>query len=357
MRLGAWLKALFPRTGRNPRVELTSHRADPPPRGTQDFLEAYNASPWVRAIAGRIAQAVGETQWSGARNDRSDRPVPSTHPLLKTLRRPNPLMSGASLMRVTQLSLDLTGDSFWLLERNNLGMPVTFWPIPAHWVSDLPKADKPRYHVSWQGWDADIPESEMFWAHDPSPSNPYTRGHGILAALSDEVTSDEFASKHVGSMFFNKATPEFVVMDPNAGLEEIEVHERHWNQRLRGLYRAFKPYFTNRELQFWQPQQMNLENLTLVPLRKFERDIQLQCWGIPPEQLGIVENSNRATADVSDHIMETRLLRPRRSFLADEMTLKLAPLYDERLMVTYSNPAPRDRDHGEDSRPRASLDR
>jgi hypothetical protein len=146
-------------------------------------------------------------------------------------------------------------------------------------------------------------------------------------------------------MFFNKATPEFVVMDPDAGSGEMDTHERHWNERLRGLYRAFKPYFTNRALTFWQPQQMNLENLTLVPLRKFERDIQLQCWGMPPEQLGIVEKSNRATVDASSFIFESRLIRPRRSFLADELTLKLAPEYDKRLAIGFIDTTPQDKVH------------
>jgi hypothetical protein len=188
-----------------------------------------------------------------------------------------------------------------------------------------------------------VPESEILWLHDPSPVNPYGRGHGILQALTDEVTTDEFAAKHTGSMFFNKATPEFVVMDSNATEPDLRTHERHWASRLQGLYKAFRPYFTNRKLEFWQPNQMNLENLTLVPLRKFERDIQLQCWGLPPEQLGVVEKSNRATAEASDFIMETRLIRPRRGFLADEFSMKLAPEYDDRIEVGFVDTTPQDK--------------
>lgn len=342
-RLAARVKQAFPRTGANPRLEVMGRRTDPPPLGTQDFLEAYDASPWVRAIAGRVSQSVGETVWLGARTD-SDRPVPQNHLMLRTLRRPNGLMSGSSLIRVTQLCIDLTGDSFWLLERNGFGAPSKYWPIPPHWVDELPSGGSPYYRIQWQTWDARIPESEVIWIHDPSPVNPYARGSGILKALSDEVTGDEFASKHANTLFFNKATPEFVVMDSEAGDEEIEVHERHWNSRLRGLYRAFKPYFTNRNLEFWQPEQMNLENLTLVPLRKFQRDIQMQCWGLPPEQLGVVEKSNRATAEASDYIMESRLIRPRRKFLAEELSMKLAPQYDERLEIQFVDTTPRDRE-------------
>jgi hypothetical protein len=149
----------------------------------------------------------------------------------------------------------------------------------------------------------------------------------------------------VSQLFFNRAAPEFVVMDPTARDEELDSFEQAWMSRLRGLYRAMKPYFVNRTLEFWQPTQQNLENLTLVPLRIFERDIQLQTWGIPPEQLGITTSSNRATAETSDYIFESRVLKPRRTFLAEELTLKLAPLYDERIEVQFVDTSPRDKEH------------
>lgn len=323
---------------------MINQRNIPPVLGTSDFLLAYESSPWVRATAGKVAQSVGETKWKLVRRD-TDKEIDRQHLMYQTLRRPNELMSGTSLFRVTQLSLDLTGDAFWFLERNGLGAPIKYWPIPAHWVADLPMLQRPSFRLSYKAWQAEIPETEMIWIHEASPHNPYGRGHGIMQALADEVSADEFASKHVGQLFFNRASPEFVLMDKEATDVELDVHEHAWNSRLRGLYKAMKPYFTNRTLEFWQPAQQNLENLTLVPLRLFERDIQLQTWGIPPEQLGITTSSNRATAETSDYIFESRVVRPRRTFLAEELSLKLAPMYDERIEVSFFDTSPRDKEH------------
>lgn len=326
---------------------ISSRQTIPPVLGTQQFLETYDSVPWVRAIAGRVAASVGETKWELGRSD-SDKEVPRDHILLRTLRRPNAIMSGSALVRVTQLSLDLTGDSFWLMVRNGFGAPTQFWPIPAHWIRDVPRPGRDYFEVSWQEWQADIPEEDIFWVHEPSPASPYGRGHGIIQALADEVSTDEYAAKHANVLFFNRATPEFVVMDPGAKLDEMKVHERAWDAKLRGLFKALRPYFTNRKLEFWQPNQQNLENLTLVPLRKFERDIQLQCWGMPPEQLGILENSNRSTIEASEYVYESRLIRPRRQIIADAMTLSLAPLYDERLEVRFFDTTPRDKEFDKD---------
>ncbi len=292
-------QALTP-AGRRMQTGVWGSRAgDPPARGTREFLQVYETSPWVRAVAGKTATEVGKTVWT---LEGKGRPVTEDQPgglLLKVLRRPNPYMSGMQLIKLTQLCLDLVGDSFWLKGRSGLGAPVEFYPIPPHWIAETPTPSNPQFRVSYYGWQDTIPESEIFWMRDHTPSDPYRRGSGIIRAQGDELETFEYASKHAKQLFFNRAIPEFVVMDEGAGDPEIDRHEKAFNQKLQGLWRWYKPYFTNRKLEFWQPQQMNLENLTMVPLLKHERDTIIQTWGFPPEELGIVENSNRATAEAA----------------------------------------------------------
>src|SRR5262245_11606618 len=314
---------------------------DPPARGTREFLEVYETSPWVRAVAGRVATSVGSTQWTLEANGRQVQ----EHILLAALRRPNPLMSGHQLFKLTQLCLDLVGDSFWLKSRNAFGAPVEFYPIPPHWIMETPTPARPSFRVSQFSWQAIIPDTEVFWIHDPAPADPYRRGSGVVRAQADELETHEFASKHAKQLFWNRALPEFVVMDPNADTPEMDRHEQAFTQRLQGFWRWYKPYFTNRKLEFWQPQQMNLENLTMVPLMKHERDVIIQAWGMPPEQLGIVENSNRATIDGSDYVYERRLVRPRREMVRDALQAGLVPEYDERLVLGFVDTVPEDKEH------------
>jgi hypothetical protein len=321
------------------------NRGDPPARGTQEFLAIYETNPWVRGVAGKVAKEVGITEWTLERNDRANAsPVPTTHPLYTLLNAPNPFLGRSAVYRVTQLALDLVGDMFLLKQRNALGLTAALWPIPPHWVAETPTPSVPFYRVAWRSWQAILPESELLWIHDASPLDPYRRGSGIIRALGDEIETDEYASKHAKQLFFNRARPDYVVMDPGAGEAEIRIHERAWMNRLQGLFKAHRPYFANRELKFWQPTEANLENLTLVPLRTHERDIQLQCWGMPPEQMGIVTDSNRSTIDASDYIFQRRLIEPRRQFLAEELTLKLAVEFDPRIVIEFVSTVPEDKD-------------
>ena len=319
-----------------------SRVGDPPVRGTKEFLQVYETSPWVRAVAGRVSTAVGSTTWT---LDAGSKTVPENHLMLRTLKRPNPQMSGHTLFKITQLCLDLVGDSFWYKGRNGLGGVVELWPIPPHWVAELPTPARPYFRVQYFAWNENVPESEILWISEPAPADPYRRGAGVVRAQADELETFEYASKHAKALFWNRAIPDFVVMDEQAGVDEITRHEQAFLQRLQGFWRAHKPYFTNRKLEFWQPNQMNLENLTMVPLLKHERDTIVQAWGFPPEQLGIIENSNRATSENSDYILEKRVVKPRREFIRDEMQAKLVPDYDERLVVGYVDTVPEDKEH------------
>ena len=321
---------------------FASRVGDPPVRGTREFLAVYETSPWVRAVAGRVGSTLGATQWT---LEAQGREVPPDHLMLRTLRGPNPLMSGHDLIKISQIYLDLVGDAFWLKVRNGFGAPVEFWPVPPHWIAELPTPDQPSFRVSYYSWQGRITDTEILWMHDAAPTDPYRRGSGLVRAQADELETFEYASKHAKQLFWNRATPEFVVQDDGASPDEIALHERAWLQRLQGFWRSNKPYFTNRKLEFWQPQQMNLENLTMVPLLKHERDTILQAWGFSPEQLGITETSNRATADVSDYIFENRVIRPRREFMRDQLQMKLAPEYDERLMVGFVDTVPEDKEY------------
>lgn len=357
----------------------------PPILGVRERLEAYETMPWVRAVAGRVADAMQGTCWklyarrgpggkimrdvmlqgSGAaarrialkRLEAEDSliEVPPDHPMYLTLANPNGYITGSDMVRLAQLGLDLAGDAFLLKERNALGVPVALWPIPPHWVKNMPSPSKPYYEVSWRGWQGPVPDSEVLWLHNPAPANPYGRGSSITAALSDELQVDEYLAKFANSLFYNRMAPDFLAMvydevgqggvKVGSSSAEVERIEQAWTEKNQGFYKAFKGMFLNRFVDIHEFQKPTMEQLVYPGLRNVERDIILQTWGIPPEQLGITESSNRATAEVSDWIFETRVLRPRREAMRAMLQARLAPEYDERLIVDYEDTEPGDKEH------------
>lgn len=355
-------------------------RGEPPQRGTQDRLEAYNQMPWLRACAERVAASVASTQWQlffvkrGSQvvrhrllergdfatrkaikaelKERNELIEIDSHPFLDMLDNGNSFLTGLSSMKVTQLHIDLAGEAFWLKERAQggvlKGLMTAAWPIPPHWILGTPTPTWPFFRVGFRAWVGDIPASEILWMPNPDPKFPYGRGSGLGGALADELETDEYASRFLKQFFYNDATPPFVVspkgQDANSVILDAEARrlEYSWLAKLQGYWKSHKPMFMNRAVDVYEFKR-EFRSMQLVQLREHERDVVMQVFGIPPEILGVLSNSNRATIDSADYIYTTKCQIPRLDFLRAYMQEKLLPEYDPRLVLDYVSPVQDDK--------------
>ena len=370
-------------TGRDSQTLLSGvlqgPHANPPKRGTAQLLEAYMNLPWLRAVEHRISTSVASVQWNlfvvrptragrqGAAilrrdiqqsMDYSERQrllekaqhagelVPVTdHPFLELWTDPNPLLTGPGMRALTVVYLDLAGESFWLMERDGPnGTPSAFWPLPPTWVVSTPTPNNPFFRLSHRGFQESVAAENIVWFVDPNPSNPYTRGTGTGMALADELDSDEYAAQHIKQTFFNRARPEMIVTADGLKRSETQILERAWQQQHGGLLRQQKPFFSNRKLDIKIITQ-SFRELELLKLREYERDTIIQVFGVPPEILGIIENSNRATIDAADFLFAKYVLTPRLEFLRAWLQERVIPEWDERIIIDYVSPIAEDKDH------------
>ena len=68
-------------------------------------------------------------------------------------------------------------------------------------------------------------------------------------------------------------------------------------------------------------------------------------FGIPPELLGILNNSNRATIESADYLFSRWVVTPRLEFLRSQLQERLIPEYDDRLVLDFVSPVEEDRAH------------
>jgi len=263
------------------------------------------------------------------------------HAFLDALNEPNPYMGRVGLLKITNIHVDVVGEAFWLFSRNALGAITGFWPLPPHWVTAKPTPGEPFYRVSYRSWQAEVPMSEIHCFSEPSPVDPYLRGSGIGWTIGDEVEVDEYAAKMAKALFFNQARPDFIVYGFEDATEKKRV-ERDWLSRLQGWQRANRPIFMSGEPKFHEFQRPTMEQLVYPSLRKVQRDVILQTWGISPEIFGIVENSNRATAEAAQWIFRSSVVSPRAERMREHLQ-SIARLYDDRIIVTYPSPVPADK--------------
>ncbi len=355
----------------------------PPKRGTKELLQAYSTMPWLRAVVSKVAVAVGSTNWrlfgtkrvNATRFHRSPRlqrcnthtersklfkqmaqagelVEVEDHPLLDLLHNANPYHVGVAARRLLQVYFDLAGEFFQLLERNALGMPIAYWPVPPHWVKEIPTPKRPFFtlRIGSGSEDLHVPATEMIWAADLDPLTPYSRGSALAATLSDELETAEYASKHTKATFFNRARPDFVAwVKPGPGQDKVSQRElrrlqQRWMQEHQGFWRAFKPHFIGNELKIHEFAN-DLQKQSVVPVMEYERDTIIQVYGFPPEIFGILESSNRATIDAADYLFARYAVDPRLEFQRQLWQERLVPMYDARLILEYDSPVAKDKEH------------
>ena len=358
----------------------------PPVRGTREYMRAYSQMPWLRAVASRISTATAQTEWQlYVQRGKNGKPMENRaikratkssvrrtmlktleasgeleaitdHPLLDVLHHGNDMLTGLSVRKVTQLHLDLVGEAFWLKERNALGTVIGLWPIPADWVLSTPTPSLRTYRVQFRAWRGNIPDTEFVWFNEVDPANPYGRGTGTAQALSDELETDEYAAKFAKGFFLNSARPDLIVY-PKAPqtLNEASVSrlEEDWLSKSQGFWKSAKPYFIGREIGI-EKLETSFRAQQFVQIREHERNAIMQVFGLPPELLGVLSNSNRATISLADYLMAVYVVEPRLEFQRAVMQEKLVPEYDENLLLEFVSPVREDRDYQLDAAKSAS---
>lgn len=338
-----------------------------PKRGTRELLQTPARLPWMHTAIWKIAFDVARTefilyrankatQMRSARREIKRKGLQrgyelksvtelEEHPFLDMLDNPNPYLGCVITYALIEAYLDTKGEVPIVIERATDGKPLELWPVPPHWLVQMPTVGSPFWHFSWMGWTRDVPEADVLYLRRPNLELPYGRGSGAGEALADELDIDEFAAKHMKSFFFNRALPEaFVSITGTAGgkksEEVIDAFEKKLEEKHRGVGKAWRPHFTNGTVSVQQVGS-SLKDQQMKELRNLERDTLLQVFGIPPECVGIVENSNRATINSAIYIYALNVLLPRLVLLCDGLT-PLAKEWDSRLILGFESPVEED---------------
>lgn len=334
-------------------------------RGSRELLTAYRTHPWLHAVVHRIASEVSAQHFllfrseSTRRMDGKSAFVTQTknsiayaprdakevadHPLLQLLENPNPFFTRAMLMHLVQAFLDVKGEVALVIERNGAGVPIELWPVPPTWILDIPHHNFPSYRFGYGAWQRTISEDDVIYLRHPDLEQPYMRGVGFGETLADEIDVDEYATAHLKTWFFNRAIPD-VFLSVEGVSSEVEAlrYEEKLRAKHGGKGKAFQVHVTNGKIDVKELGHTFREQM-LPEIRTQSRDVALQVYGMPPEIMGIVENSNRATIDAATLIFTKFLITPRMSFLADALTHWARREYsDPALCLGFISPIPED---------------
>lgn len=351
------------------------HGRSPPRRGTQEFVRAYKTLPTLGAITRRRAVGVASIQWrlyqslpgtvamrlrtpnacGGIRSLRGRHLRKATRslvdngrleevdksPLLDLLERPNRTMTGRSFWTLTSKYIDLIGECFWLVDRDPLtGVPTALWIVPGTWVKKVPDFRDPTFEVQNNAWRARIPEGDMVWIKDHDVDQPYERGIGVGMSLGDEIETDEYAARMAKAIYFNRGQPGLMVtVEGVQSKAELELFKTEWLEKNQGPSKAGQPHFVTKKVTAEQLSQTFVE-VQHNENRKFERDAQMFGFGMPPEAMGVVENSNRATIASAEYFLAKYGTEPTAELIASELNAWIVRDFGAHYYLYYDDVVP-----------------
>lgn len=328
---------------------FVSRWARPPSMNTAEWLSMFSKSPRL-AVVDRIASDLASVGGRLLRvNEDGSETEVTQHPFLDFMAQPNPLyeMTSSAIWRLHEIYLMLVGESFFLIERDEIGRPVEFWNVPPHWVKMTPYLGSPIYQiVSPSGLTMGIPVDDMFVMKQLNPLDPFMRGLGIAESIADEVEIDEYAAKFQKRFFYNDATPPTVFIIPDATPEQRDAFMAGWNKRHKGVENSHKTAALTGNVTVHELGKGEGKNLGFIESRVAMRDAVLEHFGVPREIMGITENSNRATADAAQYIYAKNVLMPRLRNREEAINKQLLPLFGlgEHYVWRFDSIIPYDKD-------------
>jgi HK97 family phage portal protein len=325
-----------------------SRHSLPNQRDDSNYFKEYKN--WVFACINARAEELASMELY-LENKKTDEEV-RQHEILDLLNDVNPNSTRYELFFGTQAFLDLTGNAFWYLARDNEGKGKVkqiylISPDKMNLVVDKDNQLSLIGYMYGKGKEA-VPfgVNEILHFKNFNPSGGYPKPHrgvGIVEASLWAIETDNEARNWNYSFFKNSARPDGILKtDQVLGEDEFKRLKEQWEQTQRGSGNNGKPAILEGGLS-WQDISKTQKDMDFIAQRTFSRDEILSLFRVPKTVVGITDDVNRANAEASDYVFAKRTIKPLMERFVTILNEYLLPEYDTNLKFEFENPVPEDR--------------
>ena len=254
-------------------------------------------------------------------------PVAPDHPVQQLLERVNPWYTRGDLWQATEIYLNLWGQAFWALERDEQGR-WEIWPLRPDRVTVLP--DRRRHirgfvYRGRNGTPVAYTAEEVVWLRYFNPLEEYAGLSPLSPArLSVDMGGDGLRFNR--NFLRNSAQPDFVLLtDAQLTDSEIEDFYSRWEARYRGPQNARRPAIANfvrdirtlglshRDMDFIRGLRWSLEEVS-------------RAYGVPKPLLADLERATFANINAAERLFWRNTIVPEVRFLEEHLNRMLLPL-------------------------------
>lgn len=283
----------------------------------------YTREPWVNATANLIARTLSSIPFV-VRDNVTGELLPD-HPLQKLIESGNQLNDANTINWAGYVDLGIGGNYFRILSEDF----KSFWHVPVEFVELVPNEAFKRGEPGAQpvteilitgnylqtGAKTRIPWERVIHHKMPNPHNPFF-GLSMYLAAKRPILLDRHKNEFEMAFYLRGAT--------HAGV--IETEEDLPKKRLERLMSTFETTFTGRRNWWrtiflpksakWVSNGMTFNEMQHLDGLRENRLTLLATLGIPASMVGIVQDVNRATAEVQQKVFWHNTIIPMADFIA-----------------------------------------
>ncbi len=278
-------------------------------------------------------------------------PVRDDNPLLRLLKDPNEPDTSFDLWYETTLFLLLTGNAYWWMPKNALGLPAAIWVLPSHWV--WASVGRERIIDSYEVRPVEgnymrmsIPAKDVIHFRKRSPVSKID-GFSPQTAGSQWIDTQESIDRTQWFTFRNGVTPGVSIgFDKGVDLPDEQTLNRiesKFMNRYSGEINSARPLFV--------PPGMSVRKLQLTPQEldfkasaEAQRDKILALFGVPASIAMLHDNLTYGSVRAADAAFYRSTINPLYRFYGINCTEHLCPRYDPRLRLWWEDRTPDDPD-------------
>jgi len=269
------------------------------------------------------------------------------HPFLDLLSKVNPITTRFFLVEKMQMFLELTGNSYWYLVKNGMGLPQQIWNVPSNRVNVLvdPKSQDGNFIAGYtyiRGTNRiDFKRDEIVHFASPSPfSDLY--GMGPVAAGQGSILFDNKTRMYENILLDNQCRPDVILSTEQTVTED---GAKQLMGRIRNAYAGKKGLgkwmLLDKGLKA-SPLNLPLKEMGFIQGRKASKEEIAGLFGVPVSKL-TTEDVNLANSQIGEiqYIRDT--IAPRLVRIEEKINEDFMPMYDENLFCTYGEVIPNDK--------------
>lgn len=329
---------------REPRIQKISPEANhgqmglPIPEDFDAYNFSYSRHVWVYACAYEIASNIASVPiMAWKKNKDGEWEKDESNPFLKVLEQPNPYFTSVELKHFLGLSLALTGNAYWALERLGTNDIQEIWPLPANNVKAVTSREKFIDHYIYEvgGEKIRFELNEIIQFKDPSPTS-FHYGQGSLSAAVNTVTTDVYTQVWNKNFFKNSARPD-TVLETDTVLSDSVANrvKASWRKLYQGFEKRGETAVLEGGLKV-HDLSSNRRDMEFTEGRKMAREEILAAFGVPPVLVGVFEYANYANSKEQIKIFWQNKLIPRLRLIEETLTMRVSQIrFDKRISYQH----------------------